>query len=532
VRVLIFHGYLLRGTGSNVYNAELAAALVRLGHEVHLVCQERHADELEFVGAVGDWDTGKLVVRRLREAKCTVYRPDIGGLLPVYVADRYEGVEARPFQDLSEAQLDAYLGANVSAVADVVAYAEPDVALANHLVMGPVIVSRALSGTDIPYAVVVHGSALEYTVKPYPRFLPYAEEGVRRAACVLVGSSPVAHSLWAALEERSLPERTRIGTPGVDIGTFRPRERSSALARLRERAETIAEQTRLERVQKHDQRAVSAFDRDPTATASALAELGGAAESGPLVAFVGKLILAKGIDLLLAAWPLVLDEDPAARLAVVGFGAYREGTERWIEALSSGDLGAVQELADVGRATEDGPATKLAYIQSFLEWLEASDRREGYLAAARLMRERVILTGRLEHEELADVLPLCEAIVVPSTFPEAFGMVAVEGAACGALPISAAHSGLAEVSRTLSRELPEPVEGFTSFPLGSDVVRSIAARITGWLGAPAEARQRARTALVETVAEHYSWEGVAQGVIAAGCGEVDRLELPTKEDES
>ena len=81
VRVLVFHGYLLRGTGSNVYNAELAAALLRLGHEVDLVCQDRHADELEWVGAVGDWDGGELIVRRLRQTGATVYRPDIGGLL-------------------------------------------------------------------------------------------------------------------------------------------------------------------------------------------------------------------------------------------------------------------------------------------------------------------------------------------------------------------------------------------------------------------------------------------------------------------
>ena len=44
VRILIFHGYLLAGTGSNVYNARLAEALVRLGHEVHLLCQERHPE--------------------------------------------------------------------------------------------------------------------------------------------------------------------------------------------------------------------------------------------------------------------------------------------------------------------------------------------------------------------------------------------------------------------------------------------------------------------------------------------------------
>src|SRR5205823_3513236 len=186
VRVLIFHGYLLRGTGSNVYNAELAAALVRLGHEVHLVCQERHAEELEFVGAVADWDTGELVVQRVRDAPCTVYRPDIGGLLPVYVADRYEGIEARPFQDLSEAELQAYLQANIGAVVEVVSRSQPEGALANHLVMGPAILARALAGAEVPYATVIHGSALEYTVKPYPRFLSYAREGLVDSRTVLV----------------------------------------------------------------------------------------------------------------------------------------------------------------------------------------------------------------------------------------------------------------------------------------------------------------------------------------------------------
>ena len=43
MRILIFHGYLLRGTGSNIYNASLVRALARLGHEVELRCQERHA---------------------------------------------------------------------------------------------------------------------------------------------------------------------------------------------------------------------------------------------------------------------------------------------------------------------------------------------------------------------------------------------------------------------------------------------------------------------------------------------------------
>ena len=149
-----------------------------------------------------------------------MHNPDIGKVLPVYVADRYEGFEAKPYAELSEAELDHYLEANVAAVQDA---PTPDVALANHLVMGPAILARGLAGRA-PYAVKVHGSALEYTVRPHrERFLPYALEGVRGAAGVLVGSRHTAESLWEVLaDEPELPQHTRLGPPGVDVHAFRP----------------------------------------------------------------------------------------------------------------------------------------------------------------------------------------------------------------------------------------------------------------------------------------------------------------------
>ena len=121
--------------------------------------------------------------RPLREpVRVTAWRPDIGRLLPVYVADRYEGFEARTLLECSDAEIEAYVEANVDAVRDVCARARPDVALANHLVMGPAIVARGLR-RRVPYAVKVHGSALEYVVKRDPeRFLPWAREGLARRA--------------------------------------------------------------------------------------------------------------------------------------------------------------------------------------------------------------------------------------------------------------------------------------------------------------------------------------------------------------
>ena len=94
-----------------------------------------------------------------------------------------------------------------------------DVALGGHLVMGPTILARAGIGS---FAAKIHGSALEYTVKPHPRFLPYADEGMEAASGVLVGSAHTAESLWSALAD--LPDlrgKTRLGPPGVDVAELR-----------------------------------------------------------------------------------------------------------------------------------------------------------------------------------------------------------------------------------------------------------------------------------------------------------------------
>ncbi len=526
-RILIFHGYLLAGTGSNVYNARLAQALARLGHEVHLLCQERHPERLAFVDAAGDWDSGALRITRLREpvaearagaatpGSCTVYRPDIGDLLPVYVADRYEAIEARTFAELTDEQLARYLQANVEAVADVAARVAPELALANHLVMGPVILARAL-GQATPYAVKVHGSALEYTVKPEPeRFLGLAREGLAPARAVLVGSRHTAESLWAAIADPRLPDRTRLGPPGVDVAHFGPREHGRAMAAVG----TLA--AALERAPESDPAArQSAFASDPRRAGAALARVG---EGDLLVAFVGKLIVSKGPDLLLAAFPLVLERQPRARLVVVGFGAFRKGLEQIASALQAGELERVGDLARAGRALEGAAAEQpLSYLLEFLEGLRGPARKR-YLQAARALPDRVLFTGRLEHEELAELLPACTAMVVPSTFPEAFGMVAAEAAACGALPVSAAHSGLAEVSRALAAGVPGEIRPLLSFELGPGAVEGIAERLMAWLECEPAVRERAREGLVATVRERWSWESVAQSVIAAARGELQGL---------
>ncbi len=442
MRILVFHGYMLRGTGSNIYNANLTRALAKLGHEVHLLCQDR---ETRIEGV-------------------EIHNPDIHGLLPVYVKDPYEGFEVKAFPELGEEELARYVDANVAAVRGVAERVGGiDLALANHLVMGPTILARAAVA---PFAAKIHGSALEYTVKPNPRFLPYAEEGVKAAQGVLVGSRHTAESLWNALPGAAgLEEKTRLGPPGVDTEEFSP---------------------------------------------------GG--ERASRVVFVGKLIVSKGVDLLLAAWPLVSAQHPEARLEIAGFGEYEGALRELLAALERGDLDRARGIAASGWALEGGEEKPLPILSAFL-----ADPPAGYVEAAQQAAGSVELIGRLEHDEVAKLLPGAEALVMPSTFPEAFGMVAAEAAACGALPVSAGHSGMLEVSRQLGAALPPEVGRLTSFPVEKGAIEAIAERLNGWLSLSEGQRHSAREALVETARRLWSWEGVARGVIAAARGELDRL---------
>lgn len=485
MRVLIFHGYLLEGTGSNVYNARLAAALVAAGHEVHLLAQEPHAEALPFVDAIGSWQEGTLRVRVLQSpVRCTLYTPPIGSLLPVYVLDRYKGLTAKRFTDCTKSELERYLDANVAATAEVCARAGAQAALANHLVMGPVILARALPAS-VPYAVKIHGSALEYTVKAAPeRFLPYAREGLARARAILVGSSFTAGSLAGALCDPELAGRMRLVPPGVDTDLFaalpdEPAARASAHRALVEALERECEGLR--RGSGPQPAADDGFARAPQLALEAVRALDPAGDLP--IAFVGKLIAAKGPELALRAFALVHQQLPAARLLVVGFG----------------ELAAqLQALVEAGRAGQ------------------------GPLAGA---AQRIHFTGRLQHAELAPLLALCSAVVVPSIFPEAFGMIVAEAAAAGALPVSADHSGLAEVSRVLGDALPEELGALLRFPI-EQAPEAIAQRLLSWFALPEPLRAGARAALLATVRARFSWAGVAAAVLAAAKGELETLPAP------
>src|SRR5918999_3925337 len=109
----MWHGWLLEGSGSNVATARTAEIFRAEGHDVVLLCQERHPERFAWIdgsGIVdrdGPRDLRPNPVASEAPGRCTLLRPEIGSLLPVFVLDPYEGFEeVRRFVDLTDVELD------------------------------------------------------------------------------------------------------------------------------------------------------------------------------------------------------------------------------------------------------------------------------------------------------------------------------------------------------------------------------------------------------------------------------------------
>ena len=347
------------------------------------------------------------------------------GLLPVFVLDRYEGLEAKLLVDFSEAEREAYVEANAAALREL---GPADLVFANHVLLGAPV--GAASG--LPYRVKAHGSELEYAMRGRPDLARWGAETLSGADVVFAGSEHIREVLE---EVAGHVDRVQVVPPGVDLDEFRPEPREAALAALLEEA---------------GRDPYDGDERHPDpGNAERFAEF--FAEDAPTLLYFGKLIENKGVQLLFEAMHGI-----DARAVIVGFGDFREQLEN---------------LAPPG----------------------------------------TLFTGALEHRHLAHLLPLCDVAVVPSTFPEAFGMVAAEAAAAGVPPLVADHSGLAEVAAGIASEYPPMHARLVSFPSGDST--ALHDRLMDLLTLAPEDRRELGLAARRAVERHWSWSVIAERLL-------------------
>jgi glycosyltransferase involved in cell wall biosynthesis len=508
VRILVWHGWLLEGSGSNVYTAKVTEAWREMGHEVVVLCQQEHADRFPFVdrlGVAGPEGVDGLAETGVPGARGSVVmlRPRIGDLLPVFVEDHYEGFRVKRFVDLEDGELAEYLERNVDALRAVGRWRPADAVVAGHLVPGPVVARRALG--DGTFVAKVHGSDLEYAVRLQERYADLAEEGVAGARAVVGASRDVLARTEAVAP--SARGRTLVIEPGVDVERWRPRPRAEALgecaARLEADPETargrpsVADRQVRDLLRARDPGGLDALSRsydhavpDPDA-AGRLRSL--SRFEGPVVGYLGKLIPEKGVERLLEAGALL---GPDVRVVVVGFGLGREWLSALVAAIDEGDADAHRWLAEV---------SPLA-----LELGDDEIRTAGGLG------ERVTFTGRLDHRYAPEVIAALDVLVVPSTLEEAFGMVAAEGAAAGAIPHVALHSSLAEVAHALEAAAGRP--GLLGFEPGPGATRRLAEGLERLLSLPPAERKAVKEAVRDHVASRWTWDRTAIRLLDAASG--------------
>jgi glycosyltransferase involved in cell wall biosynthesis len=403
VKILLWHGYLLGGTGSNVYTRSLARAWSRLGHEVFVFCQDPNADSYEGLERV------------------IVLRPRLDVRLPVFVLDRYEDLEPAYLQDLPREERERFVELNAAAMRE---YLPADFLFVNHILLG----APVGAAVGMPFTVKAHGSELEFSMRGNDELVGWAREALASAEEVVVGSEHIRDVL---AEVVGWTERVRIVPPGVDVDEFRPELREEALEHLLVEARRDGPRR---------------SERDPDErNAERLESFFGADK--PTVAYVGKLSEEKGVSVLLEALQSV-----DARAVVVGFGPARPELEA-----AAGD--------------------------------------------------RILFTGALEHRHIRHLWPLADVSVTPSVFPEAFGMVAAEAAACGSPPLVARHSGLASVAEGLEGEYPPQHRHLASFARGD--ANDLAEKLNGILGLPRSEWEVLSAAARRAAVEHWSWERIA-----------------------
>lgn len=537
--ICILHGYLLEGSGSNLWTRAIVESLCRQGETVHLMAQENHPERYPFISEVRRYHMDGRVETVFRQASgmkgcCVLHKPDIGAVLPVYVWDRYDEFdEVVPMVELDDAAIERYVELNARALRRIVEENDVTAVHANHVVLMPVVAQRVKEQLGTPYSVMPHGSAMEYAVKRDPRLHALASAALAEAGHVFVHGEEMRGRVDAMFPNvPGLAAKFSALHLGVNTDQFRIVPRSDRRASIRQLQQALASlprgnnpdacQTLLANIdasvgrEEMQERFATLRDYDAKLPDAGLeAKLEGVDwENDEILLFVGRLISAKGIQDVIAALPLLLAARERLRLVVVGHGPLREPLEVLLRALQQGDRTLAETIIARGQALEgdpEGGATRddLEKVTLFWERLRERGELDAYFETARrtLRPERVLFTGYLTHRELRHLFPCCDAAIFPSVVKEAGPLVFLEALASGVFPLGTYFGGIKASIDSVAGALPP--EHLEQMKLGPEPAQTVADMVTRVPAALALSGQH-REALRRVAVEHYDWQSVGR----------------------
>jgi glycosyltransferase involved in cell wall biosynthesis len=535
--ICLLHGWLLEGSGSNLWTRSIITALAKSGDTVHLVCQENHPDRYEAIAeAYRHTLAGEVETRLQRDTpypgKCILHQPEIGDTLPVFVKDKYEEFDhVVPMIELPDDEIELYIARNVEVVRRVVREHDISAIHANHAVLMPVVAQRVSRETGVPYAVMPHGSDIEYAVKKDERFRRYASSALSDARRIFVIGDEMRERVSKVFADIPAVESkfTELHL-GVDSSRFEPvtvNERPANITRLSEalvgvpRGKTPEQSLALHRslsgaLDKSELKSLiddnARYDgKSPDADVEEKLRTIDWTHD-PVLLFTGRIISPKGIHGVIAALPLILEQRPELRLIVVGHGPLREPMEALIEGLQSGDRDLVRNIVAWGRWLEGSPEGEaagedLVEVARFFDGLRQSSEEEHYFETARrlLQPHTVIFTGYLTHRELRFLFPCADVGVFPSMVREAGPLVFLEALASGCFPLGTYFGGMAASIDSVSEGLPAEVGATMKVSL-DNTVHDLVVNVPRALDLGTSHKR----SLARVARERYDWVSVAK----------------------
>lgn len=521
MRIAMVHGYFLSGTGSNLLVQNLCREFCKMGHQVYLFCQENNADQFDFIEKAYDFDLNNtqstLTCQKetLYTGKCILLRPNLNGFLPVFVYDQYYGYRVKEYIDCTKDEIENYIEVNKNALNDGLKTYQPDLIISNHTIMQPVYVARSdYNRLHCIHVMIMHGSCLNFAVKKSEMLQSYAKETIKDVQKFVFVSNYSKDEFCSYFyqEKNYIDEKSIVIPGGVDLDKFELLDENS------NKNEIINDL--LKSLKNHANLFSStSFESKNNVQTDTIRKLSGIDfEDEEVVIYYGKYLWTKGLHLLIAAAPLIIERCPKVRFLFVGFGTSLGYFEAMIEALDNGNKDEFIELiTNPNRSGYELDQSTSRYFNSLIKRLEDPSYSEDYFnTAENNIKKAIVMVGYLGHEHLNALIACSELAVAPSIFPEAFGLVGIEALASGTIPVQTNHSGFSEVVNAYRSEFLEQLSNLnlSDLRLDENLVENLALNISTLLDyyrtLNPEQRQKIRKRARQICIDGFSWEIIAK----------------------
>jgi glycosyltransferase involved in cell wall biosynthesis len=530
MKIGIFHGYELVGSGSNQSTGYLAKTLANAGHEVHIICREPFPESIDFVDKAIQWDgEGRSKVIFEKEIQntgiCILHQLPLPPINAVYITDTQRPGNVKAFADMTDQEISEYHRFVTNSLRYVLKAFPVEILQANHIIYQPVAAAEVCDELNIPFVIYPRGSAIEYTVRHDKRYKELALNPIRKASSLIAGNQEVRDritDLYPKYRDEILSKTEIVGL-GVDTSLFSPvikEQRKKSIENIYSYAPFGGKSPELteelfSRLSKGDINSITDYReayhiKQPDS--NLIEKLKKIPWGSNILLFVGAIIAGKGLQTLIVTLPFILNQNPTTHLVIVGSGVSREIFEALVYAITTKNETLLKILVDKGfdfdPAELTGPWTD---VKSFLS--NDKNKTDLFDYGADLL-EHVHFLGRLDHNILRYVFPCADVGLFPSIIPEAYGNVLFESLANGVLPMASYFSGLAigmdDLIQHLGQDLVDLmkilIDDSTRIPGLIDNLNRILSDST---------LESIGPKLRKIAVEHYDWDIRAEQMVAA-----------------